>query len=53
VNDVAGTRAAFAAFDIEAVELTYTIAGGEGTEASEIIVTSKDLPRALEAPRLL
>ncbi len=45
VNDVPGTREAFAAFDIEGVELTYTIAGGEGTSAKEIIVTSKGLPR--------
>lgn len=45
VNDVPGTREAFAAFDIEAVDLTYTIAGGDGTSAREIIVTSKGLPR--------
>lgn len=45
VNDVPGTREAFAAFEIEGVELTYTIAGGEGTAAKEIIVTSKGLPR--------
>jgi DNA adenine methylase len=53
VNDVAGTREAFDAFDIEAVSLTYTIAGGQGTTAREIIVTSKGLDTTTAAPLLL
>ena len=52
VNDVPATREAFAAFDIEGVELTYTIAGGDGVQAKEIIVSSPGLPRQPKPPTL-
>ncbi len=38
VNDVPGTREAFARFHIENVTTRYTLAGGGGSEAAEILV---------------
>ena len=44
--------AAFGAFDLEAVSLTYTISDGDSFAASELIVTTRGLPRADAAPDL-
>jgi DNA adenine methylase len=52
VNDVPDTRQAFAGFEIEGVELTYTIVAGKASPAKEIIVSSKGLPRQVESMSL-
>lgn len=40
INDTPRMRAAFAAFDIEEVGLTYTLSGGTKTAARELIITA-------------
>lgn len=39
INDVPEIRAAFAAFRFQPVKLLYSVAGGKGTEARELIVS--------------
>ena len=39
INDVPETRARFAGFTLETVSLTYTLAGGAGRAARELVVT--------------
>jgi len=39
INDVPAIRKLFAAFDQEQVELTYTVAGGKGRPARELIIS--------------
>ena len=41
INDVPEIREAFADFDMRQVELLYTVAGGKGRPAKELIITSK------------
>ncbi len=43
VNDVPETREIFAAFSIETVGTRYTIAGGQWSDVSELIVTGPRL----------
>lgn len=52
VNDAPEIRATFSAFDIEAVDLTYTVNDGDGTAARELIITPAGLPRVRPAPGL-
>jgi DNA adenine methylase len=52
VNDVPDTRQIFAGFEIEGVELTYTIRGSKPLRAKEIIVSSKGLHRQIESMSL-
>lgn len=42
INDTPEIREVFAGFAIEEVELRYSITGGKGTKARELIVTSRD-----------
>lgn len=50
LNDTPGVRETFAFGDIEAVNLTYSIAGGDRTEAHEVIITGGgDIPPELQA----
>lgn len=52
INDAPEIRATFAAFEIEAVDLTYSVNDGDGTAARELIVTPAGLPRVAPAPGL-
>jgi DNA adenine methylase len=52
VNDVPDTRQIFAGFEIEGVEVTYTIHPGKKLPAKEIIVSSKGLHRQIESMSL-
>lgn len=45
VNDAPEMRSVFAGFDIEAAELTYTVNGENPKRVTELIVTSKNMPR--------
>jgi DNA adenine methylase len=50
INDAPEIRAIFAAFALETVELTYTLAGADAaSDARELIVTPPGLPRAATA----
>jgi DNA adenine methylase len=53
INDAPEIRAIFAAFALEAVELSYTLAGSDAAQdVRELIVTPHDLPRAERAATL-
>ena len=41
LNDVPGVRAAFAMFDMEAVDTTYSIQGGERFQAKEVFISNR------------
>ena len=52
VNDVPATRSAFGRFVIEPVKTRYTVAGGAGSEAAEILVMGPGSdPGAFPQPR--
>lgn len=53
INDTPAIRAAFAAFDMEQVTLTYTINGAAAQEARELIITPRGLTDFTKAPTLL
>jgi DNA adenine methylase len=53
INDAPEIREAFAAFDMEPVELVYTINDGAAKAVTELIITPKGLPRTSDrTPRL-
>lgn len=47
INDRSETRAIFAAFNCESVNLTYSISSGDGTPASELIITNREVKTRL------
>ncbi|RFB80376.1 DNA adenine methylase [Methylovirgula sp. 4M-Z18] len=54
INDTAEIRKIFGSFDLEEVDLTYTIDGNDNAKvARELIVTQKDLPMRPEPQPLL
>lgn len=45
INDAPEIRSTFACFEIEAVDITYTVTEGDGTAARELIIAPAGLPR--------
>lgn len=52
INDTPAIRNIFAAFKLEAVSLTYSIASGAATEARELIITPSSMVVRAPAPGL-